>query len=172
MYTTLMCCTCIVCSRCFIFLCSERSSWSTNLPPCPMECQRYHHPSPPPHTHTHTHFTPTLPHLICYMCCVLHTWTHTPHPSPLTPLTPHPSHPSPLTPQIPHLLLIFVYYSLLIPHPFTPHPHTPSHSQFPQCVHFVLELQKLFALLLRSERRYINPQLAIQVGHLSTYGYI
>ncbi len=39
-------------------------------------------------------------------------------------------------------------------------------SQMHQCVQFVQELQKLFALLLKSERKYINPQPAIQV---STY---
>ena len=121
--TTLMCCTCIVCSRCFISLCSERSSWSTNLPPCPMECQRYHHPSP----HTHTHSTPTLPHLICYMCCILHTWTHTHH-------IPHPSHPS----------LTLNNCTLFTLNPSPPHPshtltpHTPSHTHsFPSvCVLF------------------------------------
>ena len=35
--------------------------------------------------------------------------------------------------------------------------------QYPHCVIFVLELQKLFAFLHHSQRKYISPDLAIQV---------
>ena len=88
-------------------------------------------PPPPPPTHT---YTPTLPHLICYMCCILHT----PHPSSLTSLTPHisqPSHPSPLTsltPHIPHIhhpshpSLTLDNCTLFTLNPSSPHPFTPS----------------------------------------------
>ena len=37
-------------------------------------------------------------------------------------------------------------------------------SQVQQCVQFVLGLQRLFALLMHSERKYIDPLPAIQVG--------
>ena len=35
--------------------------------------------------------------------------------------------------------------------------------EYPHCVIFVLELQKLFAFLHHSQRKYISPDLAIQV---------
>ncbi len=38
---------------------------------------------------------------------------------------------------------------------------TTAHSQ---CVAFVIELQNIFVLLLKSERMYIDPSPAIQVG--------
>ena len=46
---------------------------------------------------------------------------------------------------------------------YTP-PSLPNGStNFPPCVMFVLELQKIFALLIKSTKMYIDPSLAIQV---------
>ena len=50
---------------------------------------------------------------------------------------------------------------------YRPPPLPTGATIYPNSVSFVLELQKLFALLLHSERKYINPQPAIQVREMT-----
>lgn len=46
---------------------------------------------------------------------------------------------------------------------YSPSPLPNGTLSHPQCVTFVLELQKIFVLLLKSNRMYIDPWPAIQV---------
>lgn len=53
---------------------------------------------------------------------------------------------------------------------YTPPPLPNGVAHPPQCVTFVLQLQRIFALLLKSNKMYIDPSLAIQVScRVSTY---
>ena len=54
---------------------------------------------------------------------------------------------------------------------YHPPPLSPDEVQeYPHCVSFVLELQKLFAFLHQSQRKYISPDLAIQVSSVALLG--
>lgn len=52
---------------------------------------------------------------------------------------------------------------------YVPPPLPNGATHFPQCVMFVLELQKLFALLLKSNKMYIDPSRAIQASACTHY---